>query len=872
MLRKMQLRNGMKVYLYPTYTSPILAFYLWVNTGSADEKKGEEGISHFIEHLLFKGTKKYKVGEIASVIEGAGGRLNAYTSLDQTVFHITISRNYSHLALDVLFEMVGRPSFDPQEIDNERDVVLEEIKRSADSSYREASQLLFSTVYKKHPYGVPVIGYAENIKSFSPEKIKNFFKSRYSPDNMSLYIVGDMDEKEMKENIIRESQKMTPCQLKPVRRCFESVQSQPIFKYEKREFREVILHMAWRVPSAKSKVAPALEVLALILGQGESSRLFKRLKLETGLVTSIGSSYYALVDEGLLTISLTLEEKKVIQALDVLGEELTRFLLEGPRQEELKKAQYLLQCDELYSVETVDGKAQRLGHDAQIFDDPEYFQKFLEKVNKVTLQDIYNVTHKYLKSEKISIVCMSPKKSKNLNKNIQKWIKGYQLSCAFSSLFKKEREKSLKVFPVFNKNLLEKMKSKEKPSHERIVFRSGTKMVYRSSYDSQIFSLHLAFLGGARCEIMSQQGLSELVRVTLLSGTKNHSEIELRTLLDNKGISLYPFSGRNTIGLTVSALSDQFSLAQKLLFDIVAHVQFDADIVEREKAQLLNMIQIKKDFPDQIAMSLFCKNLFQDHPYSRDPLGTKKTIKSLTKTNINRCWKQTATQNNLCVVLSGNFPVLNAKSFWQSHIEQLPIGKKINMKTPLPPLTEDHFIFESSCKEQSHIMYGMRGLTFNDSQKYVLHVLQAILAGQGGRLFTELRDKASLAYTVAPVKMEGIDTGLFGAYIGCSPEKSQRAISLLEQEFYKVSNVKVSSLELERAKRFLIGKHDIHLQKSSSIANYILFNEIYDVSYRELWDYQKYILNVTEDDVLNMAQKLFSQHKVTVVVGRDNPF
>ena len=140
---------------------------MWVKTGSADETKGEEGISHFIEHLVFKGTEKYGVGAIASTVEAAGGELNAYTSFDQTVFYVNISREFSDIALDVIAEMMGFPKFEMGEIDNEREVVIEEIKRSNDSPGRQGSRLLFSTVFKKHPYGIPVIGFDKLIKKVS---------------------------------------------------------------------------------------------------------------------------------------------------------------------------------------------------------------------------------------------------------------------------------------------------------------------------------------------------------------------------------------------------------------------------------------------------------------------------------------------------------------------------------------------------------------------------------------------------------------------------------------------------------------------------------------------------------------------------------
>lgn len=177
-------------------------------------KKKEEGISHFIEHLVFKGTRKYKVGEIANTIEASGGELNAYTSFDQTVFYVTISKNYMSTAMDVISEMMGFPAFDEDEVNSEREVVCEEIKMGMDSPGRSSSQLLFRSVFKKHPYGVPVIGYDKNVRSWSVKKIKNYYESRYVPSNMTLVISGDFNEKDTKKQVIKIFSEFKPNKLK----------------------------------------------------------------------------------------------------------------------------------------------------------------------------------------------------------------------------------------------------------------------------------------------------------------------------------------------------------------------------------------------------------------------------------------------------------------------------------------------------------------------------------------------------------------------------------------------------------------------------------------------------------------------------------
>ncbi|MEO0336042.1 MAG: insulinase family protein, partial [Pseudomonadota bacterium] len=153
-----------------------------------------------------------------------------------------------------------------------------------------------------------------------------------------------------------------------------------------------------------------------------------------------------------------------------------------------------------------------------------------------------------------------------------------------------------------------------------------------------------------------------------------------------------------------------------------------------------------------------------------------------------------------------------------------------------------------------------------------LQIIQSILAGQGGRLFLELRDKASLAYTVAPLRMEGIDAGYFGAYIGCSPEKGEKAISMMKIEFEKLMNEAVSADELERSKKYLIGRHDIDLQKTSSVSAAILFDSIYGLPADEAFQFPDKIQAVNPEGVQDLAQKIFSQHAVVSAVGPQKPW
>ena len=184
-----------------------------------------------------------------------------------------------------------------------------------------------------------------------------------------------------------------------------------------------------------------------------------------------------------------------------------------------------------------------------------------------------------------------------------------------------------------------------------------------------------------------------------------------------------------------------------------------------------------------------------------------------------------------------------------------------------PKITQSKHVFKELNKEQSHIIVGYQGLTLADQDRYALEIIQSILSGQGGRLFVELRDKNSLAYSVSPMHMEGIECGYVGGYIGCSPEKAEKAVHMLKVEFQKLIDTKVGEEELTRAQRYLIGRHDIELQRKSTICNAILFDDIYGLDYRESLDVADKYFMVTPDDVQRVAEKLFSQPSITSLVG-----
>ncbi len=860
-IKKLQLKNGLKVILNHSTKAPVVNMQTWVRTGSADERKTEEGISHFIEHLVFKGSQHFKVGEIAKVIESSGGELNAYTSFDETVFYITISKEFMETGFNALSQMMGFPIFEKAEVDNEREVVIEEIRRGKDSLSRRASQLMFSTAFKKHPYGIPVIGFEKNIKEMSVQKIKKFYQDRYSPKNMFLVVSGDFDQKTIKQQIEKFFLPFKSTKVRKTTRKREPVQTGFRVSVEKADFEKTICYMAWKIPSIKSKDIPALDIYSQILGSGESSRLFQNLRIKKSVVFSIGSGLMTTKDEGLFYIQMSLKPENMREALDDIAKTLDEVMKEGFTAEEITRTVTRMRSDDLFSLETVEGLSNKVGQFEFYFNNPNYFDEYLKLINKTDSTKILKSAQKFLNPKTLTTVCLTKEKDKEIN----------QLLTDFSKNFKLKAPPKLKVLkPQLGKNWNIKTQATHNPI-ETIKLDNGVTLYLKETTDTNLISIKSAFLGGLRFEPANKSGSSELLSRTWLSGTKSRSENDIISLIENNAASFNTVSGRNTTGLSFECLRQFEDNLVDLYVDCLMNPTFETSIVEREKAVQLEQIKQKNDQPTQIAILAFQQMLFGSHPYAKDGLGTAEQLSPIGHKDLMDIWTSINQPENLKISIVGNFK----KKKWLDELQKTGLVKN-KLKFKIPNLDfhspqKSNYRFIKLDKEQSHVVYGFEGITLTDKNSKTLDVLNSILEGMGGRLFVELREKKSLAYTVSPIRMDGMESGYYGAYIGCAPGKAKTSIELLEIEFKKLQDSFVSDVELERAKKYIIGRHDIDMQRVSTLSSEILYSEIYGISYEKAAKMKELIKQVTKEDIMKLSQQLFNRPHHTVVVGAIDP-
>lgn len=868
MVEKFNLSNNLKVLLVENHKAPVVTIQTWVKTGSADEVSGQEGLSHFIEHLLFKGTKKYKVGEVAKFIEGAGGELNAYTSFDQTVFYMTLSSQFIDLGIDAMSEMIGRPLFDKIEVDNEREVVIEEIKRSNDSPSRRSSRLLFESVYKNYPYSRPVIGYDHIVKNTPVEKIKKLFHDRYCPENMYLLVVGDFNSKELRKKLQTQFSDLKG-KLKIVKRPKEPAQTEPIVAIEKSTFKESYLNIVWKTLNATKDELVALDLLSYILSYGDNTRLIQALRLKKPLVNEIGASQFTASGPGFFSITAYLDFKNLEETLSEIGNELIFLLAQEPMVEELKKAITQLESTEYYQ-ETMESIARKVGNNQFMYNDPEHFKVYLKKMKSIKPEDLTKLAKKFLSAENLTLTLVYNEKEQNPKVKINEWIQDYKV--AFDSL---KTESIIKVKEESKEPPLEfkAIKRSHKSTDIKLVeHKSGAKIFFQPIEGTHVVSARAGFLGGLRADPKNKTGVTELISKTWLSGTKSKNENQIADILDSNAAYMSPFAGRNSFGLHFQMLNQVEDRIGNLFEDVMLNATFPKEEFERERGILSHQLTTLNDHPSSLVFSDFMKCLYGEHPYSNETYGSIETLAKIEQKDLHKQIQAYVNPKNLTACVAGGFD----ESLWLDHfekiIDKMNSGEKFDKKFEHDTIQQDQKTFKVLNKEQSHIVYGFKGISMYDERRHALTVMQTVLSGQGGRLFMNLRDKASLAYSVSPVRMDGIETGYFGAYIGCSPNKGAKALDMMKQEFESLMSKKIPEEELNRAKQNIIGKHDIGTQKTSNVSSLILFDEIYGIPHKTTKEFAEIINSITAKEIQNLAQSIFSQNYVKSAVGPECPW
>ena len=377
-----KLKSGQMVVIQQVKTNPIVTIDTWIKTGSINETDVNNGVSHFLEHLFFKGTKAHPVGEMDKLLESKGAIVNAATSKDFTHYYITIPSEDFDLALNLHSDMLLNPQIPRKELEKERKVVLEEISKDGNTPFKKAYDNLNSLMYTSHPYKRKVIGTTDIIGTIRREEILEYFNKYYAPSNMVTIIVGDVDTQATLDKVQRAFNQEYRKPVKNVYKKEGNIQTQRK-KVEYSDTQTGYLMIGFRGKNISAKEGFALDVLAEVLGGGKSSRLYRNIKEQKGLAYSISASNIAMKEDGIFYINANFVPQNYEKLEKSIFDEITHIQKYGITSEEVERAKNKIIQDTYYNRESTSNIASELGYVLALTNSSDLYKNYVNSIKKV---------------------------------------------------------------------------------------------------------------------------------------------------------------------------------------------------------------------------------------------------------------------------------------------------------------------------------------------------------------------------------------------------------------------------------------------------------------------------------------------------------
>src|SRR6476661_3939878 len=819
--QKWVLPNGLTIIVQEDRSAPVASVQAWCSTGSIDEDQHlGAGLSHILEHMLFKGTKTRSTNQIAQKIQDVGGYINAYTSFDRTVFWIDVPKDGVSTALDILADAMMNSSLPPEEYQKEQEVIRREFAMGMDDPDRVAGLLLFATAYQQHPYRFPVIGEIEIYNQLTQEQVMQYYKTRYVPNNLTFVVVGDVDAEKVRQQIAGLFKPYPEKSLKPV---FIPAEPPQLGRREvHQEFATELTHLslAWHIPEVTNPDVPALDLLSTILGDGRSSRLYRRIREEAGLAFGISAFSYTPGDPGLFGIDATVDPKKRDAAEQLALHIVDEVKQAGVTAEELAKARKITLSHHLGALTTMRGQASDIGANWLLTRDLNFSRHYLDAVQKVTLDDIKRVAATYLTENNLTVVSLNPK----------------------GSLIGKAEP----VKPVAAGEI------------QKFELSNGLRLLVREDHRLPLVGMGAVFRGGLLAENPEDNGVTRLMAKVLLKGTKTRSAEQIASELESVGGSISSDAGNNSFSVSGDVMKPDVKLGVDLLSDVLLNATFPEKAVAREKEIQIAAIQQEEEQLTTVARNIMRQALFPQHPYALRGNGSVESVKGLTQKDLIEFRDRYVVAKNGVIYVFRDVKAAEVKQLVEQALGKMKPGTlALTDAKPSIPLGKPETVESRKDKAQGVIMVGFRGASLSSPDRYALELIDEASSDLGSRFFIRIREQMGLAYYVGASQMQGLVPGLFSFYLGTDPQKIEPVKAALLDEIHKLANEGLTPEELARAKKKLIGQQEIANQSNDAFGYHCALDEVYGLGFDYYKQLERDVNGVTLENVKQVAAKYF---------------
>jgi zinc protease len=830
------LPNGLTLILKPDRSAALASVQVWVKTGSIHEDAHlGAGLSHYLEHMLFKGTTRRAGREISATVQAHGGYINAYTTFDRTVYYIDLPSEHTAVAVDLLADAVFNSTLPADETAKEKDVILREIAMTKDDPDSRLWDTLFSTAFREHPYRQPIIGHRDVFSAVTREDLWGYYRARYVPNNLVVVIVGDLDLAATRAAVEQHFGGAARARLAPVLVPTEPWQLAPRAEHRFEDVELTRGALTWPIPGLTHADAPILDLLSTVLGGGDSSVLWQEIREKAGLVHSIDASSWNPGSSGLFFIGYIADADKRVAATAAIEKVLARCAAKGFTPAQLKKALRQIVVSEINSRKTMSGQASRLGAAEVVVGDLDHSRAYFEQLRTVTTRDLQRVLKAYLVSARQTSVSLNPKSAV---------AKAGEAAAVRAAL----------------------------PDFEEIKLPNGARLLLQLNRHLPNLHFRLGANGGVLFEDATQRGATSLLGTMLTKDAGQRTAAQVAQYIEEVGGSFSPLAGNNSIGVAAEVLPPDWERALAVITDAVLAPKFVASTFATERdAQLAALAQDADDVVT-LARKLVRKKFFGAHPLALDASGDEAGVKALTPAALRALHKRLFVASNVVLAVAGDFDAKKLVPKLKAFLARLPRGRAPEMVGAAAlvaslPAERGDFV-DKQPREQAVVLQAFPGTRVHAADYYVGEVADELFSGMASRLFERVREEKGLAYFVRSGRVLGLDAGMFYFIAGTQPGKEGEVIAEIDAEIARVQAGQVEEIELRRCQARLKAGMRQSMQTNSSRALQATLNTLQGQAANGWRDYDRRIDAVTIGDLATFAQKYFQRDRRTQLVVR----
>ncbi len=823
------LDNGLTIVVREDHSAPVVSAQAWCRAGSIHEGRWlGAGLSHVLEHMLFKGTTTRPGSRIDQEVQEAGGYMNAYTSFDRTVYWINVPNTGATVAVDILCDIMQHASLPEAELAKEMDVIRREMDMCHDDPGRHSSRRLFETAYTVSPYRYTIIGYPDIFNQLRREDIVGYYREHYAPNNVFFVIAGDVQT----DAVIEQIQKAFADS--PARPLPPTVLPREPRQVALREISEEApielghVHWSWHIPDVRHPDVPVLDVLAVLLGSGRSSRLYQQVRERKGLVASVEAWTYNPGGEGLAGVSAVLEPDKFADASAAIAEEVQRLQAGQVDDAELTKAVKQFVSATLAARKTMQGQAQDLGGSWMAASDLNFSARYLAAVKRITAADLQRVARQYLTTENCTRYALLPKGTTPVRS-------GITASAAENAV-------------------------------QPVKLANGLRLLLKEDHRLPFVEFRLVLRGGVLAETPANNGITQLLSRMLMQGTTSRTAEQVAIEIESVGGSLDPYGGNNSFGVSAEVMNGDFATGLELVADVILHPAFPADALERERQIQLAGIKAQKDQVLASAFRAMRRKMYGNAGYGLDLLGEESTVGRLAAEELRSFHRRRVCPENAVLAIYGDIQpdavraaVERVFGGWSSGSDNAGLAAGLRAAGR---------VTETRDKKQAVVVMGFPGTTLDAADRYALELVQEACSDLGSRLFLRIREKLGLAYFVGAQNFQGLVPGFFAFYVGTAPEKAELVEQELLAEAAQLRAEGLTAEELKRAQAKLIGQKKIARQDLGNQAMTHALDELYGLGYANSDAEDAHFEAVTVADTRDVAARYLRAEDAVVAVVR----